>query len=316
MIDDIDTQHPPARSLCALVKAGLGHVGTTTINCYLSPAGGGYGLHFDQHSVLLLQLSGAKSWKYGDTPAVESPDEHWADLHDAARPRPTWASSLVPPPETDLKTCRLTPGGVLYLPSGTWHRGRAEGHSLAFTLTFGPARFNQVLQSLLSPRLRDDARQRQYIPLRSQVDARREFLSSRLREARALVESITVDDLERLCAERTHSFSLPDRPRPAPARLRRRDLLLPPDWLGTTVSPAGDTFRLFYLNKKLTFPASAKPFIERLMSQHSAFVAGEACCWGPDEEPLEWDEVRPALEMFLAHGLLRHSPAEPAGGAV
>lgn len=309
VIDDIDALLPPARALCVLAKAGLGHVGTTTVNCYLSPDGGGYGLHFDQHSVLLLQLSGAKLWHYGEEPAIESPDEHWADLSDDARFRPSWATTVTPPRESDLETCLLRPGGVLYLPSGTWHRGRAQGHSLAFTLTFGPARFGRILQSLLAQRLRDDASLRQYVPLRSEPDTRRELFASRLREARDLLASITADDLLHMCDESVHSFVMPDLPRPESSDLQPRDLLSPPDWLGTTVTYFDDTLRFFYLNKKVTLPISAKPFIDGLLSQEATFAAREACRWGPDEDLLSWDEVRPALQMFVARGLLSRATA-------
>lgn len=313
VIDDVDTQFPPARALCVLAKAGLGHVGTTTVNCYLSPEGGGYGLHFDQHSVLLLQLSGAKIWHYGEEPAIESPDAHWADVADAAYDRPSWARDLEPPREADLRTCELRPGGVLYLPSGTWHRGRARGHSLAFTLTFGPASFGGMLQSLFTRRLRDETRFRQFIPLGATPEARREFLSSRLRGAKELMDSVTVDDLLDACNERVHSFVLPSLPRPRTMELRPHDRLSPPEWFGTTVAFTGETLRFFFLNKKVTVPISARPFVDRLLRQTTTFVAEQACGWGAGDEPLPWDEVRPVLQMFVARGLLSRAPASAGG---
>lgn len=117
------------------------------VNGYLSPDGGGYGLHFDTHPVWIFQLEGAKRWTFSLEPEVADPPFNVLFPPDRDRVRLPWIE-LDRPDTSDPHRFReilLQPGEVLYLPAGCWHGARAEGHSLALTLAMGRASILDVV---------------------------------------------------------------------------------------------------------------------------------------------------------------------------
>ncbi|MFE0578636.1 cupin domain-containing protein [Streptomyces sp. NPDC058874] len=83
----------------------------------------GFGRHWDDHDVVVVQLHGSKRWRlYGSTREaptfrdVESPEEPEGD------------------PVADIV---LSPGDVLYLPRGWWHAVTADQGTESLHLTFG-----------------------------------------------------------------------------------------------------------------------------------------------------------------------------------
>lgn len=82
----------------------------------------GFGLHWDDHDVFIVQVHGSKTWHlYGNTRV--SPLHR--DFHDEHLP-----------PEEILETIELTPGSLLYVPRGCWHDVVGKGEP-TFHLTFG-----------------------------------------------------------------------------------------------------------------------------------------------------------------------------------
>lgn len=81
-------------------------------NLYYSPADTqGFSPHFDDHNVLVLQLSGEKVWRLYDTPQPFPLSGSGQEVQPSA------------PPSQELM---LTPGDVLYVPRGLVHEAIAQ----------------------------------------------------------------------------------------------------------------------------------------------------------------------------------------------
>lgn len=97
-------------------------------NCYLTSADApGFARHWDDHDVIIVQLSGEKRWE------VRATSRTAPMYRDIARNDT--------PPEEVLWSDILHPGQVLYIPRGHWHQATREGldpggHSLHVTFGF------------------------------------------------------------------------------------------------------------------------------------------------------------------------------------
>jgi len=82
----------------------------------------GFGLHWDDHDVFIVQVYGNKTWHlYGNT--------RTAPLHRDFHDKHFQPSEI-------LETIELTPGSLLYVPRGCWHDVVGKGEP-TFHLTFG-----------------------------------------------------------------------------------------------------------------------------------------------------------------------------------
>ena len=130
--------HAPLAQLCrGLEKAFLHPV---QANIYLTPPGAqGFRVHFDTHDVLVMQVSGAKSWRV------------WDDIPFPLPSRATpWANKQSPAGVPHALT--LNPGDALYLPRGVMHEAAAQtgdAPSLHITLGFLEASIADMLRELL-----------------------------------------------------------------------------------------------------------------------------------------------------------------------
>ncbi|WP_037602350.1 cupin domain-containing protein [Streptacidiphilus rugosus] len=120
VLDAVDELHPGLHHLAAQLERWLRT--SCQINLYASWTGTeGFGTHWDDHDVVVVQLDGAKRWRlYGPT--------RTAPMHrDVEAPEP--------PPSEPVADLVLAAGDVLYLPRGWWHAVAAsEGqHSLHVT---------------------------------------------------------------------------------------------------------------------------------------------------------------------------------------
>ncbi|MEV0040066.1 cupin domain-containing protein [Streptomyces sp. NPDC050804] len=122
VIDAIDELHDGVRYLASALEAALRT--QVQVNAYASWTGReGFGVHWDDHDVVVVQISGAKRWKvYG--PTRVSP------MHqDVAEPEV--------PPEKPVDEFVLTAGDMLYLPRGWWHSVAASEGERSLHLTCG-----------------------------------------------------------------------------------------------------------------------------------------------------------------------------------
>ncbi|APE26990.1 cupin domain-containing protein [Aurantiacibacter gangjinensis] len=97
----------------------------TQTNIYMTPPGEhGFGIHYDDHDVFVLQVSGAKEWEiYGDRESLPYRGEGFrADRDDVG----------------DLKDkFLLEEGQCLYVPRGTAHRALTHGDQPSLHITVG-----------------------------------------------------------------------------------------------------------------------------------------------------------------------------------
>ncbi len=122
VLDSIEKIHPPVGAAAEGLERFLGTL--VQVNAYASwTEREGFGTHWDDHDVVVVQMYGAKRWRlYGPTRTaptfrdVESPDTPEGD------------------PVADIV---LTAGDVLYLPRGWWHAVTADQGSESLHLTFG-----------------------------------------------------------------------------------------------------------------------------------------------------------------------------------
>ncbi|MFG3254914.1 cupin domain-containing protein [Streptomyces sp. NPDC048172] len=122
VVDAVDRRHRPLDSLARGLERDFGT--PVQINAYSawgeSP---GFGMHWDGHDVLVLQVTGEKEWTLFGSPPRRWPMEQ--DLEEAPLP-----------PDTAEGTVEiLRPGDVLHVPRGWWHSVRAmDGPTLHLTI--------------------------------------------------------------------------------------------------------------------------------------------------------------------------------------
>ncbi|MFF9481360.1 cupin domain-containing protein [Streptomyces sp. NPDC014733] len=122
VIDAVDELVPGVQHLAEELESTLR--AKVQVNLYASwTAVEGFGTHWDDHDVVVVQIDGSKRWRlYGSTRA--------APMHlDMEEPEE--------PPEEPIADFVLTPGDVLYLPRGWWHAVSASEGERSLHLTCG-----------------------------------------------------------------------------------------------------------------------------------------------------------------------------------
>ena len=169
-------------------------------NSYLSPDGAGFGLHLDHHPVSILQIEGQKRWWYSPEPGLREVITNVSFPKDRDVLMLPWVT-VTRPREEEVCEVVLSPGDVLYLPKGTWHRAQAIGGSLGLTLAMESVAPLELIQGALMPHLNK-------VELRSQApgfwrqsvqngitEELERIFESALRELRTAVNSMTPSDL-------------------------------------------------------------------------------------------------------------------------
>ncbi|MFE9813171.1 JmjC domain-containing protein [Streptomyces sp. NPDC005548] len=121
-LDSVDEIHPPLARLAEALERDL-HT-RVQANLYASwTSTEGFGIHWDDHDTVVVQLDGAKRWRiYGTT----RPFPLYRDIED-----PGGAPTV---PVADLV---LHPGDVLYVPRGVWHAVAADQGTRSLHVTCG-----------------------------------------------------------------------------------------------------------------------------------------------------------------------------------
>ncbi|MFC7892438.1 cupin domain-containing protein [Streptomyces sp. NPDC057381] len=164
VLDAIDELHPHVGQLAQELER---HLRTgIQVNAYASwTPEEGFGVHWDDHDVLVLQLDGVKKWRiYG--PTRQAPLHRDTDVPE-------------PPPDEPMVELVLQAGDMLYLPRGWWHAVAAsEGvHSLHLTCGMQTATGADLLQ-WLSEHLRSETTVRSDLPRFGSEDEKNEFMRS------------------------------------------------------------------------------------------------------------------------------------------
>ncbi|MFD9196436.1 cupin domain-containing protein [Streptomyces phaeochromogenes] len=179
-IDAIDELHEPVADLAQHLESWLRtHV---QVNAYASwTPTEGFGIHWDDHDVIVVQVQGAKRWRlYG-------PTRHAPMHHDVAFPGP--------PPKTLVADLVLDPGDVLYLPRGWWHAVTADQGTASLHLTCGLGPHTGAhLIGWLSERLRSHRLIRADLPLHAGPEAQEAYVEA---ARKLLLDALDEPDLIR-----------------------------------------------------------------------------------------------------------------------
>jgi ribosomal protein L16 Arg81 hydroxylase len=199
----IDPGNPELTAFVNRVKQSFALLGRFFFNSYLSPDGAGFGLHLDHHPVWILQIEGRKRWWYSPEPALRQVMTNVSFPKDRQELKLPWVT-VTRPHEADLREAVLTPGDVLYLPKGTWHRAQALGGSLGLTLAMESIAPLEIIQLALRPHL-NQVVFRDLLPAFSKVSVDNEapaqletVFATSLDRLRSLLDSITPTDLYQL----------------------------------------------------------------------------------------------------------------------
>lgn len=164
-VNGVNRVSPALDRLARTCKSSLGWSGVVDCRAYLSNDSAGYTPHFDDKTVITLQIEGNKEWWVGEAPAVRNPVANAGCFPDGVyryfRSVPEiqqWEQFDQPVFPQKANTYNLSPGDILIVPAGVWHAARAKGHSLSLALTLnhmgaGSARdiiFSTLLQQLMS----------------------------------------------------------------------------------------------------------------------------------------------------------------------
>jgi ribosomal protein L16 Arg81 hydroxylase len=254
VIDALEELHPAVNLLADDLQAWLRT--RVQVNLYASwTSKEGFGTHWDDHDVVVVQLDGSKRWKlYGPT--------RTAPMHqDIAEPEA--------PPEEPEAEFVLTAGDMLYLPRGWWHSVSASEGERSLHLTCGLTSVTGAdLIIWLSEILRRDVAVRADLPRFATREVKQQFVE-RLREL--LVKELDGARLvDRFAAERDategirmrpslpHVVEVPDDPHLV-VRLLATTHTLSPDDAGNVVLTAG--------GESWTFTSAAQPLLDRLANR-------------------------------------------------
>jgi len=306
-ISNIDAYLPELAGQSRALKRSVEFSGTMNFSCYWSPDRGGFGTHYDNHAVWIMQLRGRKQWWYSRSPAIAEPRANL--VYAPAKLALLAEAGLAIAEPVGLADVVLEPGDLLYLPAGTWHRTQAVGgESLALTLRAIKGAPDQIVHHVVQTWMGRDPRWRRPLPVIAPGEriARRvapvtaEILAERLAALKQHVAGLTVDDLARAWAE-LGSWS----EHPAASRPLTEDARLAVCGNVTALRASGRDGRpclfVFDGQSELALPEAEAGWVERALAAR-AFTAGEACGW--ETPPVAWEHARGRLEEMIEDGLL------------
>jgi hypothetical protein len=158
-LTDVSPFFPEVERLVRQLELELGvKEGCARAGVFASPKKGGISCHYDSVDVFSIQLQGTKKFDLAPVSELRHP---WGsqyiignrpidDLYpQATEGFPSWE-------DVDFQTVEMTPGTVLYMPKGTWHRTEAAGDSIAVSIGMeAPSAAECVLEQLRLLMLQD-----------------------------------------------------------------------------------------------------------------------------------------------------------------
>jgi hypothetical protein len=144
LLTKLEARHGGMAAFCRALESELTMEGAylrrpVGANAYLSPPSSqGFSIHYDDHDVCIVQLSGRKSWhiyrRYVDSPIC--PPTRPISEKEIGRPR--WK-------------VELTPGDLVYLPRGFAHEAKTgKSHSLHVTLSLHPVTWKDLITAIVA----------------------------------------------------------------------------------------------------------------------------------------------------------------------
>ncbi|WP_431980823.1 cupin domain-containing protein [Streptomyces qinglanensis] len=252
VIDAADELHPAVGRAAMELEQWLRTGVQTNLYASWTPREG-FGVHWDDHDVLVIQVDGAKRWRlYGSTRTAPM-------YKDTEEPEP--------PPEKPIADLMLHPGDLLYVPRGGWHSVAAPEGEYSLHLTFG---LRTMTGSQLLSWLADDLRRHDVLRLDLPVHSPPEEQAAYLEQLRKKVVDALADpgvigryvaardaeDITRMRPSLPYIAGVPARP-----ELRVR---LTTARAEATTTDEGVTFRA--CGNEWDMAAEAAPLLRRLIS--------------------------------------------------
>lgn len=256
VLDHVDSFDPTLEVACRALGWWSGEL--TSANAYLAVGDtDGFNLHWDDHDVIAVQLSGEKSWE------VRGPSRPAPMYRDAERNRT--------PSEEVLWKGVMQAGDVMHIPRGFWHTATRigsgdDGHSLH--VTFGLTKRTGVTwANFLSDAARADEDFRTDLE-RSDDTVDGDVLAKRLAElAREY-------DPERYLAE-LRANTPPARHLPHVPVFGSLEYAVAVTEFEPVITPADDTVQVVGGGKRLTFHSRAEPALRSLLSGHPVHLTDD-----------------------------------------
>ncbi|MFE9997495.1 JmjC domain-containing protein [Streptomyces avermitilis] len=255
VLDHVDSFDPTLEVACRALGWWSGEL--TSANAYLAVGDtDGFNLHWDDHDVIAVQLSGEKSWE------VRGP----------SRPAPMYrdAERNLTPSEEVLWEGTMQAGDVLHIPRGFWHTatriGSGDGHSLH--VTFGLTKRTGVTwANFLSDAARADENFRTDLePSDGTVDG--DVLAAKLT---GLAHEY---DPKRYLAE-LRANTPPARHMPHIPVFGPLEYVAAVTEFEPVITPSGDTVQVLGGGKRLTFQGRAEPAVRNLLSGHPVHLTDD-----------------------------------------
>ncbi|RSN18766.1 cupin [Streptomyces sp. WAC 01325] len=256
VLDHIDFFDPTLEVACRALGWWSGEL--TSANVYLAAGDtDGFNLHWDDHDVIAVQLSGEKSWE------VRGPSRTAPMYRDAER-------NLTPSEEVLWKGT-MRPGDVMHIPRGFWHTATRvgsgnDGHSLH--VTFGLTKRTGVTwANFLSDAVRAD-----------------EVFRTDLERGEDTADGgVLVAKLSKLAHDYDPARYLAElRANTPPARhMPHIPVFGPPEYAAavTEFEPAaiisGETVQVVGGGKRLTYQLRAEPALRSLLSGHPVHLTDD-----------------------------------------
>ncbi|MGW7304012.1 JmjC domain-containing protein [Streptomyces sp. NPDC054835] len=254
VLDHVDFFDPTLEVACRALGWWSGEL--TSANAYLAVGEtDGFHLHWDDHEVIAVQLSGEKSWE------VRGPSRPAPMYRDAERNRT--------PSEEVLWKGTMRAGDVMHIPRGFWHTATrlgsgSGGHSLHVTFGF-TKRTGVTWANFLSDAARAD-----------------EVFRRDLEGAEGTAHKVLTDKLSALAAtysperylDELRSNTPPARHMPYVAAFGRPEGVAAVTEFAPSIIRSGDTVQVSGGGKRLTLHERAEPGLRALLSGHPVYLDG------------------------------------------
>lgn len=196
---------PDMKDQVRAFRQSAGFSGALPVMCFWSPRGAGFGWHYDEVGVFILQLGGSKKWWFSPTPAIDCPPASFVYSKEGIEDLKKRGLEVAPPRADEAQELVLQPGDMLYLPAGTWHRTEAQGdYSVALTIGAVNGAPDHLVNRCLTGWMRKDRSWSRALPfVEPALVAERvppsveQELTARLLRLKSYVSELTVEDLAR-----------------------------------------------------------------------------------------------------------------------
>lgn len=254
VLDQLHRRDPKLGLLCRSLAPEFGH--RLAANLYLTPPGGkGFGAHWDNHEVFILQAVGSKIWH------IEMERRIFPGRGDSMGAEGRELRG-------ELNTFALKQGDLIYIPRGFVHAAECgEDASLHITLGVHTAFFEEILHAAIKKMVHLDPRLRVALPLGLMQDRQEGVVKRAMAAFLATADEgflSTVVDQYR--DELVQNFQLDvsgqvvDFFNPRPLTLD--DVAGPRRGIVYRMHPANDTVRLNYGARNIVFPGFFRESLE------------------------------------------------------